>query len=220
MLPHIDDFLQDLRANHYSVNTIHNYERYLAVFGRFLDDSNIPFDRIDRQTITSYKAYLASGGRNTATPGNGIETQLTPCTINYNLAGLRVYLRYLIDIGSPCPLPREAVRNLRAVPKRPELPEFKDLLRLIEAPSPEANIIELRDKAIMETLFNTGLKVSELVSLNREQVDLERKRLGLEGKGEKIRIVFLSDTAVRWIGRYLQSRRDHFQPPLVPTVVK
>lgn len=212
MLPHIDDFLQDLQANHYSVNTVHNYERYLAVFNRFLDQSNIPFDRINKETITSYKAYLASRGRNTVTLGNHIETQLGPCTINYKLAGLRAYLRYLIDIDYPCPLAPEAVKNLKAPPKQPQVPELKDLTRLIEAPSPESNIMELRDKAILETLFSTGLKVSELVSLNREQVDLERKRFGLKGKGEKIRMVFLSDTAVRWIGRYLQLRRDHFEP--------
>jgi site-specific recombinase XerD len=118
-------------------------------------------------------------------------------------------------IDYPCPLAPEAVKNLKALSKRPQLPQFEDLVRLIETPSPDADIIELRDKAILETLFNTGLKVSELVSLNREEVDLERKRLGLKGKGEKIRIVFLSDTAAHWIGRYLQSRRDHFQPLFV-----
>jgi integrase/recombinase XerD len=128
------------------------------------------------------------------------------------LAGLRVYLRYLIDIGYPCPLAPEAVKNLKATTKRPQLPEFKDLIRLIDAPSTQANIVELRDKAILEMLFSTGLRVSELVSLSREQVDLARKRLGLKGKGEKIRIVFLSDTAAHWIGRYLQSRRDRFKP--------
>jgi site-specific recombinase XerD len=212
MLPHIDDFLANLQANHYSVNTVHDYERYLAAFGRFLGESNIPFDRINKQTITSYKAYLSSRGRNAAKPVNHIETQLAPCTINYKLAGLRVYLRYLLDIDYPCPLVPETVTNLKAVPRRPQVPELKDLVRLIEAPSPEANIIELRDKAILETLFNTGLKVSELVNLNREQVDLERKRLGLKGKGENTRTVFVSDNTVRWIGCYVQSRRDRFQP--------
>lgn len=212
MLPHIDDFLQDLRANNYSVNTVRNYEQYLAAFGRFLDENDIPFDKISKQTVVSYKAYLASGGRNRATLGNDIETQLAPCTINYKLAGLRVYLRYLIDIDYPCPLAPETVKNLKALPKRPQLPQFEDLVRLIETPRHDANIIERRDKAILETLFNTGLKVSELVSLNREQVDLERKRLDLKGKGEKMRTVFLSDTTVRWIGYYLQSRRDHFHP--------
>jgi site-specific recombinase XerD len=212
MLPHIGDFVLNLEANHYSVNTVRDYDRYLAVFSRFLDESNVPFDEIRKETITSYKAYLASLGRNTATLGNHIETQLAPCTINYKLAGLRGYLRYLINIDYPCPLAPEAVKNLKAVPKRPQVPERRDLVRLIGAPAPEANIMELRDKAILETLFNTGLKVSELVSLNREQVDLERRQLGLKGKGDKIRILFLSDTVTQWIRRYLQSRRDHFEP--------
>jgi site-specific recombinase XerD len=202
----------NLEVNHYSPQTVYEYEQYLQVFNRFLSESNVPFDKINKQTIISYKAHLASRGRNTAKPGNHSDRQLAPCTINYKLVALRAYLRYLIDIDYPCPLAPEAVENLKAVPKRPQLPELKDLIRLIEAPSPEANIIELRDKAILETLFNTGLRVSELVSLNRDQVDLERKQLGLEGKGNKIRILFLSDRVAQWIRRYLQSRRDHFEP--------
>jgi site-specific recombinase XerD len=212
MLPHIDDFLVSLQAHHYSPNTVRNYERYLGVFDDFLNESNVPFDKISKQTITSYKAYLASRGQNAAKPGNHSDKQLAPCTINYKLIALRAYLRYLIDIDYPCPLPLEAVKSLKVVPKQPQIPEFKDLIRLIEAPAPEANIIELRDKAILETLFNTGLRVSELVSLNRNQVDLERQEFGLKGKGDKIRIVFLSDTVAQWVGRYLQSRRDHFEP--------
>jgi len=128
------------------------------------------------------------------------------------LIGLRVYLRYLISIGYPCPLAPEAVENMKIVQKQPQLPEFKELISFIEAPSPEANIMELRDKSILETLFNTGLRVSELVSLNRDQVNLERKQIGLKGKGNKIRILFLPDAAAQWIGRYLQSRRDKFKP--------
>lgn len=212
MLPYIDDFLMSLQANHYSALTIRDYKGYLEVFGHFLNESNIPFDEINRQTVDSYKVYLAGLGRDTRKPGNHSNRQLAACTINYKLAGLRVYLRYLIDSGYPCPLVPDAVKNLKALPKRPHLPQFEDLVRLIGSPSPDANIMELRDKAILETLFNTGLKVSELVSLNCEQVDLERRRLGLKGKGEKIRVVFISDTAVRWMGRYLELRRDRFQP--------
>jgi len=212
MLPHIDGFLANLKAEHYSASTVQNYERHLAVFARFLDETHVPFDKITKQTVVSYKAYLSAGGRNTAKPDNHIQTQLAPCTVNYKLAALRIYLRYLIDIDYPCSLAPEAVKNLKATQKRPQLPGFEDLIRLIEAPAAESNITELRDKAILETLFNTGLKVSELVSLNREEVDLERKRLGLKGKGENTRAVFLSDNTVRWIRCYLQSRRDRFQP--------
>jgi len=212
MLPHVDDFLLHLEAEHYSALTVRDYKGYLEVFDHFLNESNVTFDRINKNTITAYKAYLASRGRNTAKPGNHSDKPLAPCTINYKLVGLRVYLRYLIGIDYPCPLAPEAVEKLKEVLKRPQLPELRDLIRLLKAPYPETNIIELRDKAILETLFNTGLKVSELVSLNREQVDLERKRFGLKSKGGKIRIVFLPDTAAQWIGRYLQSRRDKFKP--------
>ena len=212
MLPHIDDFLMNLQANHYSALTIRDYKGYLEVFDRFLSESNVRFDKTSRQTVDSYRVYLAGLGRDTRKLGNHSDRQLAPCTINYKLAGLRVYLRYLIDIDYPCPLAPETVKNLKALPKRPQLPQLEDLVRLIETPRHDANIIERRDKAILETLFNTGLKVSDLVSLNREQVDLERKRLDLKGKGEKMLTVFLSDSTVRWIGYYLQSRRDHFQP--------
>jgi len=212
MLPHIDDFLVSLQANHYSALTVRNYKGYLEVFDRFLDEINVPFDRINKQTIISYKAYLASPGRNTARPSKHGDKQLAPCTINYKLIGLRVYLRYLINIDYPCPLGPEAVEKLKEVSKQPQLPKLEELIRLIEAPSPEANIIELRDKAILETLFNTGLRVSELVSLDRDQLDLERKQLYLQGKENKIRILFLSSSAAQWIGRYLQSRRDKLKP--------
>jgi site-specific recombinase XerD len=212
MLPHIDEFLMNLQANHYSALTVRNYKGYLEVFGRFLDEINVPFDRINKQTIASYKTYLAAGGRNTAKPSSYSDKQLTPRTVNYKLIGLRVYLRYLIDINYPSPLIPEAVQKLKEVSKQPQVPELKDLIRLIEAPSPKVNIMELRDKAILEALFHTGLKVSELVSLNRDQIDLERKQIGLKGKGNKIRILFLPNPAAQWIGRYLQSRRDKFKP--------
>jgi integrase/recombinase XerD len=212
MLPHIDDFLMNLQANHYSPLTIRNYKGYLEVFDHFLNESHVTFDEISRQTVDSYRVYLAGLGRDTAKPGNHNDEQLAPCTINYKLIGLRVYLRYLISNNYACPLAPELVENLRVVSKQPQVPEIKDLIRLIEAPSPDVNIRELRDKAILETLFHTGLKVSELVSLERDQVNLEQKQIGLKGKRNKIRIVFLSDTVVQWIGRYLQSRRDKFKP--------
>jgi site-specific recombinase XerD len=202
----------NLQANHYSTLTIRDYKGYLEVFDHFLNESNVPFDEISRQTVDSYRVYLAGLGRDTAKPGNHSDRQLAPSTINYKLIGLRVYLRYLIGINYPCPLAPESVEKLKVVSKQPQVPDFKDLSSLIEAPSPDANIMELRDKAILETLFNTGLKVSELVSLNRDQLNLERKQIGLKEKKSEIRIVFLSDPVVQWIGRYLQSRRDKFKP--------
>jgi len=212
MLLHIDDFLLNLQANHYSPQTAYNYERDLEVFNHFLNESNIQFDKVNKQTITYYKAHLTSRGRKTAGLSSGSDKQLGPRTINYKLIVLRVYLRYLIAMDYPCPLPPEAVELTKAAQKHPQVAELNDLVRLIEAPAPESNIIELRDKAILETLFSTGLRVSELVSLNRGQIDLERHEIGVKGKGNQVRVCFLPDTAAQWIRRYLQSRRDHFKP--------
>ncbi|MCK4843811.1 MAG: tyrosine-type recombinase/integrase, partial [Dehalococcoidia bacterium] len=83
--------------------------------------------------------------------------------------------------------------------------------RLLNSPK-IATSAGLRDRTILETLYSTGLRVSELVSLNRDQVDLERKEFGVKGKGNKLRVVFLSDTAAQWIQRYLRSRHDNFKP--------
>ncbi len=79
--------------------------------------------------------------------------------------------------------------------------------------SPEiSDEVGLRDRAILETLFSTGLRVSELVRLNRDQVNLERKEFGVMGKGSKVRVVFLSDVAAHWLKRYLRVRKDNFKP--------
>jgi site-specific recombinase XerD len=85
------------------------------------------------------------------------------------------------------------------------------LNRLLECPD-TSKITGLRDRAILETLFSTGLRVSELVRLNREQIDLERREFGVIGKGSKPRVVFLSDAAADWLVRYLDAREDYFKP--------
>ncbi len=73
----------------------------------------------------------------------------------------------------------------------------------------------LRDRVIMETLFSTGLRVSELVSLNKTTVNLETREFGVVGKGRKIRVVFLSERAATWIERYMRERNDHFHPVFI-----
>jgi site-specific recombinase XerD len=83
--------------------------------------------------------------------------------------------------------------------------------RLLNSPD-TSDEIGLRDRAVLETLFSTGLRVSELVRLNRDHINLESKEFGIIGKGGKPRVVFLSDTAAEWLGRYLRSRQDEFKP--------
>src|SRR5690606_592467 len=70
----------------------------------------------------------------------------------------------------------------------------------------------LRDKAILEVLFSTGLRVSELAKLNREDIDIKSREFGVVGKGRRVRVVFLSERAAKWLERYLIARDDHWRP--------
>ena len=138
-------------------------------------------------------------------------TPLKHVTQSYHIIALRAFLRYLLvqrDMSTLSPdkvdLPKQSQRLVIFL--NPEQVE-----RLLSSPQ-ISNKIGLRDKAILETLFSTGLRVSELVRLNRDQINLERQEFGVKGKGNKIRVVFLSDAATHWIKRYLQSRQDNYKP--------
>ena len=109
-------------------------------------------------------------------------------------------------------------------PERLELPKGKEhSLKFLDYSHVEAmiekadisNIQGLRDRVIMETLFSTGLRVSELVSLNKTTINLESREFGVMGKGRKIRVVFLSDRAAQWIDKYLRERDDHYHPVFI-----
>jgi site-specific recombinase XerD len=203
----ITEFLEYLEIERgCSPLTIRGYRHYLYRFYTWLSENSSatkPED-ITPEIVRNYRLYLAHF-RNR----NGI--QLKHITQTYHIIALRAFLRYLLvqrDIPTLSPdkieLPKQNSRSIAFL--NPEQVE-----RLLNSPQ-ISDIIGLRDKAILETLFSTGLRVSELTNLNRDQLDLERKEFGVKGKGNKLRVVFLSDTAAQWIERYLQARKDHFKP--------
>jgi integrase/recombinase XerD len=216
MLPHVDDFLLNLQANKYSSETIYNYERDLNVFSNFLDESNIEFNKVDKRTITYYKAYLVSRDRKTSSLGRA-DKQLDSRSINRMLSALRGYLRYLIDIDYPCPVPPEAVKLTKAGRKHPQVAELGDLIRLIEAPSSlESNVkTALRNRTMLEVLFATGMRISELCSLNRSQID-DTGRIFITGKGRKQRFVYLTPRAKQHLDAYLATRQDDCPALFIP----
>ena len=186
--------------------TIREYKHYLQRFHNWLSE-NSPTQKpedINMEVVRNYRLYLAHLRARDGVP-------LERVTQSYHIVALRAFLRYLLvqrDIPTLSPdkveLPKQSSRSIAFL--NPEQME-----RLLNSPQ-ISNIIGLRDRAILETLFSTGLRVSELVSLNRDQVDLERKEFGVKGKGNKLRVVFLSDTAAQWIERYLKARKDNFKP--------
>lgn len=217
MLPHLDDFLLNLQANKYSQETVYNYERDLTVFDAFLSESNIAFEKLDKNAITYYKSYLVSRDRKTAILAQHGDKELDSSSINRMLSAFRSYLRYLIDMDYPCPLSPEAIKLTKSGRKHPQVAEFNDLVRLIESPtSLESDTkVALRNRAMLEILFATGMRISELCNLNRNQVD-NNGRIFITGKGRKQRFVYLTPRAKLHLDNYLAVRDDVVPALFVP----
>jgi site-specific recombinase XerD len=186
--------------------TIRRYRHYLQRFHNWLTENSSVRrpDDITLDLVRRYRLYLAHLRTRDGTP-------LERVTQSYHIVAVRAFLRYLLvqrDIATLSPdkieLPKQGSRSVSFL-------NSDQMGRLLNSPK-ISNNAGLRDRTILETLYSTGLRVSELVSLNRDQVDLERKEFGVKGKGNKLRVVFLSDIAAQWIERYLQARKDDFKP--------
>lgn len=209
-LPHCDEFLLHITSNNFSQETLYNYERDISLFERFLaEDAHIvSFQEITKRTIELYKAYLISQDRKTP-GGKSVTAQLSPGSINRTLSSLRSYLKYCIDMDYHVPIAPEAIKLIRKINAHSRVADLEELTRLIEAPNHFEKIkkIRLRNRAMLETLFATGMRISELLSLNKDQVD-KRGRIFIRGKGKKERFVYLTPRALGHINEYLLVRND------------
>jgi site-specific recombinase XerD len=184
-----------------SVLTIRNYDHYLT---RFLEYAkNDDPTKITEASVREFRLWL---NRQPGTKvGRNMET-LKPKTRNYYLIALRAFLKFIRKRGFDSLNPE--IIELAKVPERSlDLISSAELTRLIESPD-LSSLSGLRDKAILELLFSTGLRVSELCALSQEDVDLTRDEFSVRGKGDKVRVVFLSDTARDAIKAYLKERKD------------
>lgn len=216
-LPYLDDFLLSLKSNNYSEETIYNYERDLKVFQIFLKEINIAFDKIDKKTILNYKAYLISQDRKT--PQTEIRgKKLGSFSINRMLSALRSYLKFLINIDYNPPLAPTSIELVKTIKKHPRVSEFDEIVKLIESPSQfEKNeIVAIRNRAMLETLFSTGMRISELLNLRKDQID-KSGRIFIRGKGKKERFVYLTPRAQKHIKKYLDIRgKDNLPYLFIP----
>lgn len=197
------DFLEYLELErNVSQKTIENYNHYLV---RFLDFAGeISPKDIDLNLIKKYRLHL-SRWKDPET-----EKPLKRKTQNYFMIALRAFLKYLtrMDIQTLAP---EKV-ELGEIEDSPlKVLENKDLEQLLAAP--DVNTLDgLRDRAILESLFSTGLRVSELAALNIDSINFERREFPILGKGGKERIVFLSQGAADTLQKYLDMRKDPYKP--------
>ena len=180
-----------------SQKTIENYDRYLKRFSA-LSGVSKPSD-ITAEAVRSYRLKLNRLGESS---GAALKKQ----TQLYHLIALRSFLKYLSkrDINSLAP---EKVELGKMPSREIEVMEEDELKRLLESPKGAA-LTALRDRALLELLFSTGLRVSELAGLNRDSVNLKRDEFSVRGKGNKIRVVFLSEEARGALKKYLDKRED------------
>lgn len=198
----VTDFLEHLEIEqNRSQKTISNYDHYLQRLVEFTDDCDIA--KLDSEMVRQWRLHL---NRTKDASGN----ELTKTTQNYHLIALRSFLKYLAkrDIKALDSAKIELAKVARPQVTFLDTGEVERLLAAIDTSNP----IGLRDRAVIELLFSGGLRVSELVSLDRDQINLERREFMVRGKGQKDRPVFISPQAADWIGRYLATRKDDGKP--------
>ena len=196
------DFIEYLEIEqNRSQRTIANYDHYLTRLIDFAGD--IEVDAIDSEMIRKWRLWLNRLGTNTS-------DELNPATLNYHLIALRSFLKFCAkrDIMALNPAKIELARTKR---KQVTFLNEEELESLFAQPKIET-MVGLRDRAILELLFASGLRVSELVGLNRDHINLKRREFMVRGKGEKDRLVFVSEEAASWIEQYLAKRTDNIKP--------
>lgn len=184
-----------------SVKTVENYDHYLT---RFFSHTGItdPKD-LTADVVREYRLWL---NRQPGTRTGRTAQTLKRKTQNYYLIALRAFLKYIRKRGVESLSPETI--ELAKVPERSlDLISTAELTRLLNAPDVSTEQ-GLRDRAILELLFSTGLRVSELCNLSQEDIDLSRDEFSVRGKGDKVRVVFLSDAARCAIQAYTEKRTD------------
>ena len=193
-----------------SVKTVENYDRYLR---RFLDYAKVKSpSQITEQMVREFRINLNRSA--------GVASTMKKNTQNYHLIALRAFLKFLRkrDIESLNP---ERIELAKTSGRDLDLITADELNRIMKAPQGD-ELAALRDRAILELLFSTGLRVSELTGLNQD-LDLTRDEFSVRGKGEKVRVVFLSESAKKAVAAYIKKRGDFSEALFVsygPTFAK
>lgn len=196
------DFLEYLEIEqNRSQKTIANYDHYLTRLIDFAGD--IKISEIDSELIRKWRLWLNRLGTNTS-------DELGKATTNYHLTALRSFLKYCAKRNIPA-LTADKIELARTKRKQVTFLNPDELARLFSQPSLETSS-GLRDRAILELLFSSGLRVSELVGLDRDHINLKRREFVVRGKGQKDRPIFISPESADWIERYLDKRKDNTKP--------
>jgi site-specific recombinase XerD len=199
------DFLEYLEIEqNRSQKTIQNYDHYLTRLIDFAGD--IKVKDIDAELVRKWRLWLNRLGTNTS-------DELGKTTQNYHLIALRSFLKYCAKREIPA-LTADKIELARTKRKQVTFLNEDELQRVFEQPD-VSTIVGSRDRAILELLFSSGLRVSELVGLDRDHINLKRREFMVRGKGQKDRPIFISDDAAKWVEHYLEQRKDTSRPLFV-----
>lgn len=198
-------FLESLEVEkNLSRLTIRNYGHYLRRFNSwFKGQGQSDLKSLDQDILRTYRVYLARYV-------DDLGRTLSKKTQSYHVIALRSWFKWLIKHDMPVLHP-EKIDLPKAESTHMSFVSVEEIERLLAQPELTSET-GLRDRAILEVLFSTGLRVSELVKLNCDQIDLERREFGVIGKGRRQRVVFLSERAAEWLRRWLDSRADDWSP--------
>lgn len=196
------DFLEHLEIEQgRSLKTVVNYDHYLTRLIDFAGDISI--DDIDQELVRKWRLWL---NRLPSNSGDDIKKN----TQNYHLIALRSFLKYCAKRDIPC-MPADKIELAKSKRKQVTFLQSQELENLFQAPD-LASEQGIRDRAILELLFSSGLRVSELVALNQTDINLKRREFMVRGKGQKDRPIFISENAAWWVDKYLQRRNDNNIP--------
>ena len=185
-----EKFLVYLKAEkNYSPHTLTSYANDLKAFYAFAAPE--PIESADKLRLRAFLSELSEKG-------------FSKRTLSRRMAALRTFFRFLVREGHLAKSPMAAMKNPKQEKRLPMVLEENEVTRLLEAP--EDDVAGLRDRAILETLYSTGMRVSELVKLDLEKVDFIGGVCRVMGKGSKERICPIGDRALRAIRQYLQTR--------------
>ena len=190
----VDAYLDHLRVERrLASHTVESYSRDLAALGRFADEQGMGLDALTRQGLETFVRQLMAGG-------------LSPRSVARSVASIRGFYRFLVLDRRLAASPADDLRAPHAWPALPKCLTLDEVDTLLAQPDPDTPR-GLRDRALLELLYATGLRVSELVGLRQADVNLDAGYLTCTGKGGKQRIVPIGDEAVGWVRRYLQRAR-------------
>ena len=214
----IDDFFLFLETNNYSPETIYNYKKDLLHFDNFLKSRNIYIKDMNKRLIFEFKAYLASDTRETPSTHQETSVRLASASINRCLSAVRAYILFLIDQEYDCPVVPDQFKMVKRERPHANVAELNELIALIESPSTleKDPIIAARNRTMLEVLFATGMRISELLNLNKRDLD-GSGRIFITGKGRKQRFVYLTERAQLYLDQYLALRKDTQLALFVPT---